>query len=434
LNTIHLQEQKKIEVAGHLQEKRGIYQMALSWKLPDGSRDRKSISTGLPVKGNKKRADAMLRDKCSEMEDLLTLELRDKLTASPSDMGNILFADFMEFRWLPVIKTEIKLTTYGGYWLNVTSAIAPWFRERGILLKNLTADDINDFYIEQLQRIKATSVHKYHANIHKALKYAVEKRWITHSVMDRVRRPKAERFVGKFLRQSEAVELFEAVKGHKLELGVILGAFYGLRRGEVVGLKWSAIDFEANTITIEHTVTTAFFDGKGHIIEDDTTKSKSSFRTLPLVPQFRAKLIELRQEQEAFRKLCGNSYDKVESQYVYVNQLGKRINPDYLTREFPKFMVDHGFRRIRFHDLRHSCASLLLAAGISLKMIQEWLGHSDFAITANTYAHLEFNSKLQSAQAMTWIEKTSLGLPRLTDGSGIVADAFGHENAADSTF
>jgi hypothetical protein len=75
---------------------------------------------------------------------------------------------------------------------------------------------------------------------------------------------------------------------------------------------------------------------------------------------------------------------------------------------FPKFLVDHGFRRMRFHDLRHSCASLLLANGVPLKQIQEWLGHSDFAITANTYAHLEFNSKLKSAQAMTWIERTSL--------------------------
>ncbi|MGL4668103.1 MAG: tyrosine-type recombinase/integrase, partial [Saezia sp.] len=72
------------------------------------------------------------------------------------------------------------------------------------------------------------------------------------------------------------------------------------------------------------------------------------------------------------------------------------------------FMVKNGFRRIRYHDLRHSCASLLLANGVPLKQIQEWLGHSDFAITANTYAHLEFNSKLASAQAMTWIDKTSL--------------------------
>jgi integrase len=407
LNTIHMQEQDKIRVAGHLEEKRGVFQMALSWKTPDGKRGRKGFSTGLPVKGNKKRAEAMLRGKCAEMEDTLTLELRNKPVAG--DPGNMLFADFMEYRWLPVIKPELKLTTYGGYWLNVTGAISPYFREKGILLKNLTADDINEFYTEKLQKLKATSVHKFHANIHKALKYAVEKGWIKHSVMDKVKRPKAERFVGKFLRRSEVVELFEAVRGHKLELGVILGAFYGLRRGEVAGLKWDAIDFETNTITIEHTVTIAYVEGKTVLIEGDTAKSKSSFRTLPLVPQFRAKLLEIREEQERYKALCGKSYDKVEGRYIYVNQLGKRIRPGYLTVAFPKFMEEHGFRRMRYHDLRHSAASLLLASGVSLKEIQEWLGHSNFAITANTYAHLEFNSKLPAANAMTWIDKTSLG-------------------------
>ena len=92
----------------------------------------------------------------------------------------------------------------------------------------------------------------------------------------------------------------------------------------------------------------------------------------------------------------------------YTDPLGNRINPCYLTAAFPKFMIENGFRRMRFHDLRLSCASLLLANGVPLKQIQEWLGHSDFAITANTYAHLEFSSKLTSAQAMTWIDKTSL--------------------------
>jgi integrase len=426
LNTTHLQEHKKIKVAGHLEEKRGIFQMALSWKLPDGTRDRKSLSTGLPVKGNKKRAEAMLRSKCAETEEALTLELRNRSIVMPGDMGNLLFADFMEFHWLPVIKTEVKATTYGGYWLNVTKAIGPYFREKGILLKNLTANDINDFYTEKLQKLKATSVHKFHANIHKALKYAVGKDWIGHSVMNKVKRPKAERFVGKFLKKAEAVELFEAAKDHKLELGIILGAFYGLRRSEVVGLKWDAVDFETNTITIEHTVTIAFSEGKTVIIEDDTTKSKSSFRTLPLVPQFRAKLLEIREEQDRYKALCGKSYDNVEGRYIYVNQLGKRINPEYLTAQFPKFMEKHGFRRMRYHDLRHSSASLLLASGVSLKEIQEWLGHSNFAITANTYAHLEFNSKLHAANAMTWIGKTSLGqeqqdrltalLPPATDG------------------
>ena len=328
------------------------------------------------------------------------------------DIEDMLFADFME-EWLESVrpkgaKRDIKLITFGGYQLNVQKAISPYFRKKGILLRELTADDINEFYDEKLEHIKATTVHRYHANISKALKYAVAKNYIPYSVMDKVKRPKPERFVGKFLKQSETVELFEAVKGHKLELGVIFGAFYGLRRAEVVGLRWESIDFETNTITIEHTVTTATIDGKTIIVADDTTKTKSSFRTLPLVPAIRSKLLEVYAEQKQNRKLCGKSYNNDEGQYIYTDALGNRINPNYLSSEFPNFLKNNNFRRMRFHDLRHSCASLLLANGVPLKQIQEWLGHSDFAITANTYAHLEFQSKLQSAGAMTWIENTSL--------------------------
>lgn len=389
---------KPIKVSGHLEESRGIYQMILNWRTPEGNRGRKSISTGLPIKGNKKRAEAMLALACKEKEQALAV------TGTTSEL---LFADFME-QWLDVIRKEVKLTTFGGYQMNVQTAIAPYFRAKGTLLCELTADDINNFYDDQLERIKATSVHKFHANISKALKYAVKKNMIPHTVMDKVSRPKAERFVGKFLKQSEVIDLFEAVKGHKLELGVILGAFYGLRRAEVVGLRWDSINFEANTITIEHTVTMANVDGNLMIIADDTTKTKSSFRTLPMIPAFSEKLLAVKAEQERNRKLCGKAYNKAESIYIYTDALGNRINPDYLTDAFPKFMEANGFRRIRFHDLRHSCASLLLANGVPLKHIQEWSGHSDFAITANTYAHLDFNSKLASAQAMTWIEKTSL--------------------------
>jgi integrase len=410
VKTDHLQNNELIiKVAGHLEEKRGIYQMALSWADCNGKRNRKSVSTGLPVKGNKKRAETMLQKTRQEYEEML-LQAQQEIEKQPENQDEdpkILFADFME-QWLDVIRPDIKLTTYGGYCMNVKTVIAPYFREKGIYLQDLTASDINDFYAEQLKRVKATSVHKYHANISKALKYAVVKDFIPYSIMDKVKRPKKERFVGKFLKQSEVVALFEAVKGHKLELGVILGAFYGLRRGEIVGLKWEAIDFEANTITIEHTVTMATINGKRIVVAADTTKSKSSYRTLPLVPTFRAKLLAIREEQQYYRKLCGKSYNKAEGVYIYVDQLGNRIKPDYLTREFPDFMVEHGFRKMRFHDLRHSCASLLLACGVPLKQIQEWLGHSDFAITANTYAHLEFNSKLASANAMTWIDKTSL--------------------------
>lgn len=94
-----------------------------------------------------------------------------------------------------------------------------------------------------------------------------------------------------------------------------------------------------------------------------------------------------------------------------MDELGELMKPHYLTTEFPKFVEKHGLRKMRFHDLRHSCASLLLANGVSMKQIQEWLGHSDFSTTANIYAHLDYRSKISSAEAM----EQGLPLPKEGD-------------------
>lgn len=166
------------------------------------------------------------------------------------------------------------------------------------------------------------------------------------------------------------------------------------------GLKWSAIDFEQNTITISHTVTSCNLDGKCVIVAKDTTKTKSSRRTLPLVPYFHEKLLAVKAQQGRNQKLCGRSYNREFLEYICVDDIGDRFKPNYITSQFPRLLERNGFRKIRFHDLRHSCASLLLASGVPMKHIQEWLGHSDFSTTANIYAHLDYSSKLTSASAM----------------------------------
>ena len=104
--------------------------------------------------------------------------------------------------------------------------------------------------------------------------------------------------------------------------------------------------------------------------------------------------------QEEYRRVCGRCYNSDYLDYICVDEMGNIIKPDYLTEAFPKLLAQHGLRHIRFHDLRHTCASLLLKNGVPMKQIQEWLGHSDFSTTANIYAHLDYNSKLNSASAM----------------------------------
>ena len=385
-------------VAGHLQEKKGYFYMVLSYNDAAGKRKTKWLPTQLPVKGNKKKAEKLL------METRKTFEPEEKPITD-----DILFSEFM-LRWLEVVKPTIAVTTYSSYSNMVKKVIVPYFKEKEITLTELKATDIQTFYMEQLKRVKANSVIHYHANIHKALKYAVKIELIDSNPADKVERPKKDRFVGSFYDSDEVQRLFEAAKGTKLEIPIFLGAFYGLRRSEALGLKWNAIDFQNNTITIRHTVTSCTIDGKRIQVAQDTTKTKSSMRTLPLVPVFKEKLIALKEQQKEYRRVCGRCYDKRYLDYICVDEMGTLVSPQYLTTAFPKLLKRNGLRHIRYHDLRHSCASLLLANGVPMKQIQEWLGHSDFSTTANVYAHLDYNSKLSSADAMVNGLKGALGV------------------------
>lgn len=283
-------------LAGHLQEKKSLFYLVLSYNDRDGKRKTKWIPTGLPVRGNKKKAEVMLLDaRKTFVPDFVPIE------------EDMLFADYME-QWIEKAKGSIEKITYASYTNMIKGVIVPYFRKKGATLIGLQAKDIQTFYTEQLQRVKASTVIHYHANIHKALKYAVKTDLIPSNPADKIDRPKKERFVGSFYDRDEIHKLFDAVAGERLELPVILGVFYGLRRSEVIGLKWDAIDFTNDTISIRHTVTSCNLDGKQIMIASDTTKTKSSMRTLPLVPEFKEKLLAIKEQQKENKRLCGRSY------------------------------------------------------------------------------------------------------------------------------
>lgn len=383
-------------VVGHLQEKNGMFYVVLNYRDENGKRKTPWISTNLPVKGNKKRAENFMMDVRRNFvpPNVQRIEEREAM-----QKGDILFTDFL-LKWLRVAKSTVKLTTYASYEMMATRIIIPYFETLNIKLKELTTEDIQEFYSAQLERVSANTVIHYHAVIHRALKYAVKIKTIQSNPAVNVERPRKEKFIGSFYDKKEINTLFDIIQGHPLEVAIKLAAFYGLRREEIIGLKWTAIDFENNTLTIQHTVTECNLDGKHIEVASDTAKTDSSLRTMPLVTNFREMLFAKKEKQEHYRKLCGRSYCKEYLDYIFVNEMGERWKPRYLSDGFKRILEQNGLRRIRFHDLRHTCASLLLANNVPMKKIQEWLGHSDFSTTANIYAHLDFQSKIFSAEAM----------------------------------
>lgn len=383
-------------VAGHLQEKNGMFYVVLNYRDENGKRKTPWISTNLPVKGNKKRAENFMMDVRRNFvpPNVQRIEEREAM-----QKGDILFTDFL-LKWLRVAKSTVKLTTYASYEMMATRIIIPYFETLNIKLKELTTEDIQEFYSAQLERVSANTVIHYHAVIHRALKYAVKIKTIQSNPAVNVERPRKEKFIGSFYDKKEINTLFDIIQGHPLEVAIKLAAFYGLRREEIIGLKWTAIDFENNTLTIQHTVTECNLDGKHIEVASDTAKTDSSLRTMPLVADFREMLLAKKEKQEHYRKLCGRSYCKEYLDYIFVNEMGERWKPSYLSDGFKRILEQNDLRRIRFHDLRHTCASLLLANNVPMKKIQEWLGHSDFSTTANIYAHLDYQSKISSAEAM----------------------------------
>lgn len=177
-------------VAGRLQEKNGYYYMVLSYTGSDGKRKQPWYSTGLPAKGNKRRAQEMLQ------------ELRRSFVPPTEERKRelcpeMLFADYMR-HWLKIAQSTVKETTYASYRLNAENHIIPYFQRLGVTLEGLQARHIQSFYLDRLQYVKASSVLRMHANLHKALKYAVKLDLISGNPVDKVERPKAEKYMASF--------------------------------------------------------------------------------------------------------------------------------------------------------------------------------------------------------------------------------------------
>lgn len=384
-----------MNITASLQTKNNIYQVVLNYKDINGKRKQKWVSTGLTEKGNNKRLANQ------KMQEILT-NFKEDLNCPNSKTDDKLFTTYLK-EWLLSIKNTIEENTYDSYKV-IVNKICDYFEDKKILLNDLKPVEIQKFYTFLYSKeLTGNTVLHYHNVIRKALQTALKLDLILSNPADRVERPKKEQFIGSFYSQTELNTLFTLIKDDPLKLVIYLASFYGLRRSEVLGLKWEAFNFEDKTITIKHKAIETRKDNKRVILLKDKTKNQSSYRTLPLVDDIIVLLQEHKKQIDENRKLCGNSYNKKYLDYICVDSMGKLFRPEYVTDHFTLIMNKNKdvLRKIRFHDLRHSCASLLLAKGIPMKEIQDWLGHSTYSTTANIYAHLEKDTKNKSANVLS---------------------------------
>lgn len=373
--------------------------VVINYKDEKGKRKQKWVSTGLKEGAGKRRVEEIRKKIVAEFEEEYNQKLYSQKNPVTSN-ARYTFVDFMDM-WLETIKPTIAHSTYIGYAKNCRR-IRNYFESKNIMLDELKPMHIQEFYSKMFDEgLTGNTVLHFHANIKKALKYAVKNELIFTNPADNVDRPKCEKFIGGYYSKVELEKLFEIFKGDRMELCVHIAAYYGLRRSEVIGLKWDAIDFENKTLTVKHKVIGEYGSGKEIIIAEDKLKNSSSRRILPLIPHIEKMLIAEKERQEYYSELLKTGYDKEYEGYICRDSLGRLITPNYVTDHFRTMIKKHGLRKIRFHDLRHSCASLLLANGISMKEIQEWLGHSSYNTTANIYSHLDYESKQASAETIS---------------------------------
>ena len=386
-------------ITGSVQINKGYYFLVFNMYNEYGKRKPEWHSTGLKVDDNerkknqnKKQAEKMLKEELVRINAENSFSNKMNTIAKSSKYSNMLFCNYM-LEWLENIKPKVVQSTYIGYEQIVKGRLYSYFKTNKLKLVDLRPRDIQDFinYLYK-QNLKGSTIAHYTSNMNTALKEAVIAEIIQSNPMDRIESVKKEVYIPEFYTDEELIDLIEVVKTQKLELPLTLGIIYGLRREEILGLTWNAIDFNNKSITIRKTVGRGKYNGVTQFLIKDIPKNKSSYRTLPMFDFISDLLKKYKEKYKQNEKIFGNTYIKDYKDFICLMDNGELVKPDYVDRIFSKILKTNGFRHIRLHDLRHSCATLLLRNGVPLSEIQKWLGHSNI-ITTQRYSHLDQNDK-----------------------------------------
>src|ERR671920_952935 len=310
------------------------------------------------------------------------------------DAENLQLGEYLE-RWLvDSVRDTVRPTTFERYEQLVRLHIRPVLGK--VKLKNLTPAHVRGLYREQLDAgLSPRSVQYVHVTLHKALKQAGRDGLIPRNATEAVKPPQVRRKEIRPLTPEQVKVLLDAASGDRLEALYTLAVHTGLRQGELLGLKWEDVDLESGSLHVKRTLTTA--RGGPRLA---APKTKGSRRRVSLT----------RGAVDALRAHLARQLDEIdragplwqENGLVFASVTGTPLDRHDLTsRQFKPLLERAGLpRKTRFHDLRHTCATLLLTKNVNPKVVSEMLGHSNIAITLDTYSHVLPNMQDSAARAL----------------------------------
>ena len=241
----------------------------------------------------------------------------------------------------------------------------------------------------------------YHVVLHRAFKQAFKDEQIDSNPFDRIDRPKKEKFEGDHYSKEELHALLEVARDDPIYPAIILAGCMGLRRSEAIGANWSNIDWETRHILLDSKVVEVTIDDQHMVEVVSKMKNESSHRTIVIPNEMVEALLEIKERQELNKKMFKGSYNRKNDDFICTDQFGELLRPNYVTQHYRLLLEKNGLRHIRFHDLRHTFASILLSNRTELIEVSKFLGHSTIATTANIYAHLDMSNKEHTASVMS---------------------------------
>lgn len=299
---------------------------------------------------------------------------------------NMLLSDII-VRWFEVKKHSYRENTIQEMQKVFEKHIYPYFQELNLPIEKTTNNHLEEYYLSRLEKgLHPNSVRKQHTYINSALKWAIKKELINENVAEYTHIPPPVSYIAKHLNKEEIIQYIDMFFNDKIGIPVMCALLLGLRRSEVVGLKWS--DISENQIKIQRSVVMVNKMNRKEMIIQKKLKTPTSFRTLEL-SKFLSYYLNLQHQKQIARQKNDENYDNQYNGFICVHPNGKLMNPDFVTQRFRSVQVKNEVLfPIRYHDLRHTCASILYSQGASDLDVQKWMGHSDISTTANVYVHM----------------------------------------------